>query len=687
MAYDPATGNMVLFGGYNGTTGYLNDTWTYNGTTWTQVVGTSGCTNSCTNSPSARNSASMAYDPATGNMVLFGGLGSSSYLNGTWTYNGTTWTQVDDSSDLGCTTACTSSPPLRGYASLAYDPATGNMVLFGGLGSSYLNDTWTYGYPPGAGTTWAQQSPTTSPPTRFLASLAYDPATGNMVLFGGSGSSNLNDTWTWNGSTWTQADGSGCTNTCTTSPSARSQASMAYDPATGNMVLFDGSGNIGNLNDTWTYQATATVPAAPTGVAGTSGANGQSVVTWSAPTSDGGSAITGYTVEYSATSGGTYAAASMCTDVNALTCTVTGLANGTGYYFEVEAINSVGTGPLSSASAVATPPATIPAAPTGVAGTSGANGQSVVTWTVPTSDGGSAITGYTVESSTTSGGTYAAASMCTNVNALSCTVTGLTNGTSYYFEVEAINAVGTGALSSPSAVATPAAPGAPTPTPPAPPSGTTSSQQCSSSTSSGTATCTNDNTTASATGIGGLTVSQYGSDPVGTPSFNASGEYFDVALSSGNSFTSTTVQDCNLSGGTSLQWWNPQANAGAGAWEPVSPAPIYTAGPPACVSATLSSSSSPDLAQLTGTVFAVSSQGYRLVASDGGVFSFNAPFVGSMGGTPLNEPIVGMAATPDGKGYWLVASDGGIFSFGDASFYGSMGGTHLNQPIVGMAAS
>ena len=38
-----------------------------------------------------------------------------------------------------------------------------------------------------------------------------------------------------------------------------------------------------------------------------------------------------------------------------------------------------------------------------------------------------------------------------------------------------------------------------------------------------------------------------------------------------------------------------------------------------------------------------------------------------MGGKPLNTPIVGMAATPDGGGYWLVASDGGIFSFGDAA--------------------
>jgi hypothetical protein len=56
-----------------------------------------------------------------------------------------------------------------------------------------------------------------------------------------------------------------------------------------------------------------------------------------------------------------------------------------------------------------------------------------------------------------------------------------------------------------------------------------------------------------------------------------------------------------------------------------------------------------------------------------------------MGGQPLNAPIVGMAATPDGNGYWEVASDGGIFSFGTATFHGSMGGHVLNAPIVGMA--
>ncbi len=80
--------------------------------------------------------------------------------------------------------------------------------------------------------------------------------------------------------------------------------------------------------------------------------------------------------------------------------------------------------------------------------------------------------------------------------------------------------------------------------------------------------------------------------------------------------------------------------------------------------------------------------GYWLVASDGGIFAFgDARFFGSTGNIHLNKPIVGMAATPDGGGYWLVASDGGIFAFGDAPFAGSMGNRPLNKPVVGMAAS
>ena len=69
-------------------------------------------------------------------------------------------------------------------------------------------------------------------------------------------------------------------------------------------------------------------------------------------------------------------------------------------------------------------------------------------------------------------------------------------------------------------------------------------------------------------------------------------------------------------------------------------------------------------------------QGYWVVASDGGVFSFgDARFYGSMGGKHLNAPVVAMAPTTEGDGYWLAAADGGIFGFGGARFFGVDGRT------------
>jgi N-acetylmuramoyl-L-alanine amidase len=93
-------------------------------------------------------------------------------------------------------------------------------------------------------------------------------------------------------------------------------------------------------------------------------------------------------------------------------------------------------------------------------------------------------------------------------------------------------------------------------------------------------------------------------------------------------------------------------------------------------------------APIVGMAAAPDGGGYWLVARDGGVFNYgDAGFFGSAGAMHLNAPIVGMAATGDGRGYWLVATDGGIFSYGDARFWGSTGGMHLNAPVVGMSAS
>jgi hypothetical protein len=90
---------------------------------------------------------------------------------------------------------------------------------------------------------------------------------------------------------------------------------------------------------------------------------------------------------------------------------------------------------------------------------------------------------------------------------------------------------------------------------------------------------------------------------------------------------------------------------------------------------------------IVGAAVPTGRPGYWEVARDGGIFNFGpgAPFLGSTGGMHLNRPIVGMASAADGLGYWLVATDGGIFSFGHSFFHGSTGNIHLNKPIVGMA--
>ncbi len=186
-----------------------------------------------------------------------------------------------------------------------------------------------------------------------------------------------------------------------------------------------------------------TVPVAPTGVTAVAG-NGQATITFTAPSNNGGSSITGYRVT---STPGNHVVTTTNDDT---TVEVTGLTNGTSYTFTVEAMNEVGYGAASAASSAVTPK-TVPVAPTEVTAVAG-NGQATITFTAPSDNGGSAITGYRVTSTPDN-------IVATTMNdSTTVAVTGLTNGTSYTFTVEALNAAGYGAASTASDAVTPTAP-------------------------------------------------------------------------------------------------------------------------------------------------------------------------------------------------------------------------------------
>jgi hypothetical protein len=134
---------------------------------------------------------------------------------------------------------------------MAYDPASQQLVLFGGSGGSYLGDTWDWN-----GSTWAQLSPSTSPSARYGPTMAYDPAISSLVLFGGFTGTAQSDTWAWNGA-WSKLSPA-------TTPSARYYSTMAYDPATSQMVFFGGSPNNSTpMSDTWLIGAPSVTAVSP----------------------------------------------------------------------------------------------------------------------------------------------------------------------------------------------------------------------------------------------------------------------------------------------------------------------------------------------------------------------------------------------------------------------------------------
>lgn len=187
--------------------------------------------------PSPRDGAMMAYDSGRQKLVLFGGVGSA-FFNDTWEW--------DYQSGWSKPTLVGALPPPRHNAEMVYDSAHAKMVMYGGYGlSGALGDTWEYD-----GTTWLLRT-TSGPAARQDFGLAYDDVNDRTVLFGGYGGGVIhNDTWHYDNGTWTQVSPSN-------PPAKRYGHSMAWDPDRDTVILFGGLAIVGSsapvANDTWEY--------------------------------------------------------------------------------------------------------------------------------------------------------------------------------------------------------------------------------------------------------------------------------------------------------------------------------------------------------------------------------------------------------------------------------------------------
>lgn len=257
MVWDAADDVIVLFGGRN-LTQFFNDTWTFNGTGWTQVHTSSA--------PSPRGSMGMAYDGADGYVLLQGGsMGNVPVGSGTpWTFYADTWSYRAGAWSRVISPINATAGELTEYA-MAYDPGLREVLAYGGdvPTSPSVSDTlWSYS----AGNwTVAGTNGSASPGALYAETMAYYPADHALLLFGGVSSPanvSTSETWELRNGTW-----SDLTANLTGAPSPRDEAVMAYDTSDQKMVLFGG-----NLQGSWYdyYDDTWVYP----GAAGSSGSGG-----------------------------------------------------------------------------------------------------------------------------------------------------------------------------------------------------------------------------------------------------------------------------------------------------------------------------------------------------------------------------------------------------------------------------
>jgi hypothetical protein len=174
----------------------------------------------------------MAYDAAIGKVVLWGGAGAGGYLADTWEWDGTTWSQL----------SLSGGPETRSGGAMAYDPASRQLVLFGGEDNQtqkLVGDTWTFD-----GSAWTRRSPSRAPSARADMLLTTAPNGSSVILFGGyDGTNHLRDLWAWDGATWTPVQST------PPQPDGRERAGIATSRS--GVVTFGGTD--GNYqNDSWT---------------------------------------------------------------------------------------------------------------------------------------------------------------------------------------------------------------------------------------------------------------------------------------------------------------------------------------------------------------------------------------------------------------------------------------------------
>ena len=243
VAYDSGRDAVVTFGGWivSGRSGsYYDDTWEWDGADWQskEVEG-----------PGLRHHVQLAYDASRKQTVLYGGFSETSQSSSstrsenqdTWTWDGTSWTQVVTESE----------PGPRQHHTMTYHPGRQTVLLFGGMSSAGLhNSLWEWD-----GASWQQlDTGAGGPSPRLGAQMAYDARSDKVVLFGGGGNGTVFDeTWTWDGESWAQANVSG------PRPAARGSHAMAYDANRGKVVLYGGSAGETTFADTWEWDGTTWV--------------------------------------------------------------------------------------------------------------------------------------------------------------------------------------------------------------------------------------------------------------------------------------------------------------------------------------------------------------------------------------------------------------------------------------------